>query len=59
MWVLHRVLNIPEEAWMREYTLKKLNIVEYADIYLKKKQSVEYARIILNVSDAVHNIRLL
>ena len=42
---------------MSEYALIRLNMVEYATIYLKK-QSAEYARI-LNVSHAVHSTRSL
>ena len=38
---------------MHQYVLTKLNLIEYADIYLKK-QSVENARN-LNVSNADHN----
>ena len=38
---------------MHQYVLTKLNLIEYADIYLKK-QSVENARN-LNLSNADHN----
>ena len=41
---------------MSQYA-NRLNMVEYAGIYLKK-QSTEYARI-LNVFDVVHSIRSL
>ena len=44
---------------MSGYHLIKLNMIEYAEVYLKKKHSAEYARIILNVSDEVHSISSL
>ena len=53
MWGTHRVLNMPEEAWiclnyyfiMCEYVLIMLHMLEYACIYLNKQSS--------NVFDAV------
>ena len=49
---LHRVLNMPNHALMREYALITLNMIEYAGIHLKK-QSAEYARILMYLMQCV------